>query len=422
MRQKFNALRQFFLHNTGLRQTVIKNTFWLFFGHASGRALRAIIIIYAARALGAEGFGTASYALSLAAVFTIVADMGFSMILTKEAAKNPHLLEQYFSTTLVLKLIFIGISCIAILIIGPVITRIPDALALLPLAILVLILDTIREFMLALAHAREKMEYEAALSIATNTATVIFSLLLLFASPTAQSLLIGYALGSGFGLVLALWAVRYYLKKLFTHFTTELVRPIMRQAFPLALSGLLSGTMLNVDTLMLGWWRTAAEVGLYSAAQKPIQIMYMFTAIIAASIFPAFSRFAEHDRAKLRATLRAIIIPTITINACVATISIIFGARIIKLLYGAAYADAIFTFQILAPTIIINTIIIIGINALFAINKQKTIALISTLAALSNAGLNAVLIPRWGIEGAALSTLVTQLLTNGYLWIKIREI
>ena len=50
-------IKSFLFENKTLRQTVVKNVFWLFSGQMIGRLLRAAVVVYAARILGAEGWG-----------------------------------------------------------------------------------------------------------------------------------------------------------------------------------------------------------------------------------------------------------------------------------------------------------------------------------------------------------------------------
>ncbi|MCL5004783.1 MAG: hypothetical protein M1170_02470, partial [Patescibacteria group bacterium] len=57
-------IKSFLFENKTTRQTIAKNTFWLFFGEISSRVLRAAIVIYAARVLGADGWGVFSYAIT----------------------------------------------------------------------------------------------------------------------------------------------------------------------------------------------------------------------------------------------------------------------------------------------------------------------------------------------------------------------
>ena len=412
----------FLFKNTGLRQTVLKNAFWLFSGQTGGRAIRAIIVIYAARVLGTAGFGVASYALSLTAFFLIIADMGITSLLTKHAAQNPDERERYFATLFILKCLCIGASFAMILIIGPFASNIPEAIVLLPLAGLVLVFDSLREFALAMVRAREKMEYEAALSIITNVATVTLSLLFLAINKTPQALLTGYAVGSGFGLALAVWALRGYLKKTLTHFDATLVRPLAAQALPLAMTALLGGTMLTVDMLMLGYLRTATEVGLYAAVQKLIQIAYSLAGIAGISLFATFSRLYAKDHPRFKELFNQAFRVMTYGSAAIAILGIIFATPVLTLIYGTAYSGGATAFRLLAATFFLLAPTEIGIHALLAAGRQKVFLYSAPIGALSNAALNALFIPYWGITGAALSTLITQIAVNAYLWKKIREL
>lgn len=423
--ENLSVLKQvhlFLFKNTGLRQTIFKNAFWLFSGQIGGRAIRAIIVIYAARILGTAGFGIASYALSLTAFFLIIADMGISSLLTKHAAQSPSERERYFATLFILKCLCVGASFVIILVIGPFVGNIPEAVALLPLAGLVLVFDSLREFALAMVRAREKMEYEAALSVITNIATVTLSILFLAIDTTPQSLLLGYATGSGLGLTLALWALRGYLKKTVTHFDTTLVRPLTAQALPLAMTTLLGGTMLTVDMLMLGYFRTATEVGLYSAVQRFVSIAYGLAGIAGVSLFSTFSRLYTTNYKKFKELLtQSFRIMTIG-SAAIALVGIVFARLILILMYGEAYADGTTVFRLLIATFFLLAPTEIGIHALLAAGKQKVFLYSAPIGAISNAVLNALFIPYWGITGAALSTLITQVTINFYLWKKIREL
>jgi O-antigen/teichoic acid export membrane protein len=266
------------------------------------------------------------------------------------------------------------------------------------------------------------MEWEAALIVTTNVATVAASLVLLILYPAPWALLAGYAAGSGIGLALALWALRNYLKKTFSHFDRTLIAPLSEQALPLALGALLGGTMLTVDTIMLGFWRTAGEIGLYSAAQKPIQLAYSLAGIVNIALFPALSRLYSADNGKFKKTLKKVLAWSAALGAALTLIGAAFPELIMSLIYGAEYAAAAQTFRILCFTLVINAPIVIGVSALIAANKQNAFLWSAPIGAISNAGLNALLIPQWGAEGAAASTLITQIIMNGYLWIKIRKL
>lgn len=418
----FKKIRGFLFENTSFRQTVLKNAIWLFSSQIAGHAIRAIVVIYAARVLGAAGFGAASYALSLAGIFMVITEMGMGNVLTKEMVRNPDKRDRYFATALSLRSLLSLVSFFLIISIGPLITRIPEAAALLPLAALTLIFDSMRNLAIAFIHAKEKMEWEAGLMLFTNIATVGAGVGILAIYVTPASMLYGYAFGSGAGFLAAFIALRKYIKKTAANFDRTIAVDLLKQSLPLAFMGLLGGTMLSVDTIMIGWWNGATDVGLYTAAQKPIQIAYGFALVAGSSLLPAFSRVAREDTARFTSVLREVMRPVILISGVTSLICVLFAKELLVFVYGSSYAPAAGTFMILALTIAINTPIIIGFNAIIATGKQKIYLWSAPIEAASNVALNALLIPRMGIEGAALSTLITQLFVNAYLWSKIRKL
>ena len=80
--------KAFLFRNTSARQTVAKNTIWLSVSNFGGRIIKAAVVIYAARVLGAAGWGIFSYAVTLAGFLTLFIDPGINSILMRETAKS----------------------------------------------------------------------------------------------------------------------------------------------------------------------------------------------------------------------------------------------------------------------------------------------------------------------------------------------
>ena len=99
-------LKSLLFENKGLRQTITKNVFWLSISQFGSRLIRAVIIIYAARALGTAEYGVFSYLLGLAGFFTIFGDIGINQIITREMAKKPERQSIYFSTAFWMKFFY----------------------------------------------------------------------------------------------------------------------------------------------------------------------------------------------------------------------------------------------------------------------------------------------------------------------------
>ncbi|KKU16443.1 MAG: Polysaccharide biosynthesis protein, partial [Parcubacteria group bacterium GW2011_GWC1_45_9] len=391
------GLKSFLFENKSIRQTVLKNTFWLTFGNIISRLIRAVLIIYAARVLGVAGYGVFSYALSLAGFFAIFADIGLTPLLTRESARNPEKRTAYLSTALGIKFIFMAISALLILFIAPLFAKLEGVQELFYIIVFLFAFDTLRDFFFGYTRSIEKMEIEAGVSIITNLAILVLGAGALFLAPSTKLLTMGYTAGSAVGLFAVIFVLRKYLREIFSSFRKELVKPILTEAWPFALAGLLGTIMLNTDMLMLGWLKGASDVGLYSAAQKIILLVYLVPGYLIVSLFPSLSRLANTDNERFRSIFEKAIKAMFLLAFPFAVGGILLAPRIISLVYGEAYSPAALAFTILLLTFFLVFPGTLISNAVFAYNKQKLFMWFIGLGAIANVIFNFLLIPPYGI-------------------------
>ncbi len=417
MKVNVEKLKSFLFKNSSLKQTVIKNTFWLTAGTAVSKIIRAVLIIYSARILGTEGYGVISYALSLAAFFGIFTDIGLSSLLTRESAKNPEKLSAYLSTTFFLKIVMLAITVAVMLFASPYFTTIAAARALVPIMALLLTFDTLRTFGFSITRAQSKMEWEAGLSFATDIFITVLGLLALVIAPHPQNLAYAYTVGTGLGFILVFFVLRHEFRGLFSNFDKTLLKPIITKAWPFAIMGLLGGFMINTDTIIIGIFRSANELGLYAAAQRPIQLLYLFPALFATSLFPIASKLVnEENHAAVKRVIEKSVTAILAIALPITVGGIIIGQPLVNLLFGAEYQGATLTFQLLLITLLLvfpGTVI--G-NFIFTYDKQKVFIISTGIGATMNVVLDLLLIPHYGIAGSAVATIISQIFVNGINW------
>ncbi len=402
--------------------TIIKNTLWLTSGQLIGRLLRAAIVIYAARVLGASSWGAFSYALGVAAFLTIFTDIGVNALLTRELARNTGLEKKYIGTALAIKLILIMLVAAGTAIALPYLTNIAEARLLMPILLVVFIADTLRDLGSAISRAIEKMEIEGGLAIFTNFAITTLGFLFLWIQPTSRALAYAYALGSLLGLLGMIAAVRHHIKDAWRHIDLSFVKPILRTAWPFGLLGIMGAAMLNTDIIVIGWLRSATEVGYYAAAQKLILLAYVIPGIFASSVFPATARFALQEQTRAKELVERTSALMLLLAAPLALGGLLLGHIVMPLLFGAAYLPGLTTFYLLLVTLfIVFPSTIIG-NALFAYNAERNLVSFVAIAIGTNIFLDLILIPPFGIEGAAIGTIITQLIANALLYRRLQHV
>jgi len=418
----FKPIGRFLFINTRMGQILAKNTFWLFLSEILSRIFRMVLIIFAIRILGKEGWGLFSYTLSLVAIFMTFADIGLSTLATREASQENVLKNEYLSTVFYFKLFLLIATFFTIIIFAPFFIKLSGAQQLVPVIALLLFFDSLREFLFALNRATQKIEREGLVKIGTNALIVGFGFYFLITSPSPLHFAWAYLLGSMLGTFWLMILIRKVFKKLWLHFSKEKIKVVWQSAWPVLVVGLFGDIMLNIDTVMLGWWHTFGEIGLYTAAQRLILLAYMIPGIFALTLFPLFAQLVSTNKKKFTLLLEKSMIWLFLFGLPVVAGGMIFRQEIILLVFGQGYAEASTVFALLLLTILVIFPNIVLVQGIYAYNLQKKFITPTVVGLLLNIIFNIVLIPRVGIEAVAVTTFISQSIIVSWNWIKFNKI
>ena len=388
------------------------------------RTLRAFILIYSARVLGADSFGIFSLGISLAAVFTILSDMGINAVLVKEGVKSDDTRHRHFASAFLVKFPLLAIfSVISAIIAFIYANRIPEVIPTLPFIIAVFAFDSLRDLIGSLARSLDRMDLDAKGQVVTNIAIVAFALAALKLSPSALSLIAGYSAGTFLGLTLMIVALRKEFVGILSGYSWSLMKEMIRSAWPFGLVSLMGVVAINTDALIIGLVRDAASVGLYSAVIRPTQFLYIIPAALASAVFPSLAKISGNkNKDEFRGIFKAAINSGYLFAFPLAIGGFITADKMMNLLYGPEYAPAIASFAVLSLTFLFVFPSLFITNALFARNlKGKTFVIYSLIGIFGNALLDVALIRVWGITGSAIATLIIQGILFLYGAQKLRE-
>jgi len=404
-----DKLKAIFFNSQGQRKTMLKNFLWLATGQVGGRIIRSAITIYAARALGTAGYGVFSYAMGLTAFFIFFKNIGVDSILTREVARRPAERDRLFATSFWIEVGLLIVTAFLLLFVAPLLSHIPEALLLIPALAVMIIADDMKDLLIAFFRGIEKMEWEAIVVVATNIVLVLFGFGALLISATPLYLALAYAASSVFGVLFAggIIFIRH-IRGFFRSFDKDLIAPILRSAWPMAVSGLASLFLFNIDIIMLGYWRTVDDVGVYAAVQKIVGILAVIPALIATSTFPVFSRLAhQKDSAHMREAMESVLRILFLFAVPLVLGGIVLSAPLLEFIFGAAYVSGASAMAVLLVSILAIFPLAIFTNFIFAYDEQRKTIIYPIVASLVNIGLNYVLIPKFGMIGASVATLTS---------------
>lgn len=389
---------------TPQKTTILKNTAWLTTAEMGSRVLRGILAIIAARFLGAEGLGVFSYALALGGFITFFDDVGISTYVTRSFARNDVNITNIFGTALTFKGI-IGITAfILFIIIGPLVSTIPQATTLIPLVALLIFFDHMRSFFFTVTRAQERMHIDASIQIATNVIIAGLGIGALLIQSTPTSLALGYLIGSFAGTIAALIVIRKYITNPFRTFSYPVFIDILKAAWPFTILTVSNVLIFNTDSLFLGYYGTPTDVGLYGAASRLIMMFYVISSLFAVATFPNLVQKIK-DGVSLREPLKR----SLTLLGLVAIPLIVTmtvgGPYVITFIYGASFIAAAPILAILSlsyfPVFALNMFN----NVILAKDIQHKFVIANIFGVIVNIGLDYILIPYYAGVGAAIASV-----------------
>ena len=173
--------------------------------------------------------------------------------------------------------------------------------------------------------------------------------------------------------------------------------------------GSIGGVILSyMDTIMIGAFHTTADVGLYQAAQPITLLISYFSAALGIVLMPMTSEiWARKENELLSRAVHLILKFSMMIIVPIVFVLMTFPDVVLRSVFGPEYVLATITLQILTAAVVLSTLFSILQSVAAGIGKPVlTTITILAMACLNLIG-NFLLIPPYGIVGAAVTTFIS---------------
>lgn len=392
-------------------------------------AISTAVTLLLARALGPQGYGVYSFAVSLVTMASILSFVGLPEFLTRELAtliSRGSLSRARQSldvgTRIVITSSALTAGFLALLValgvhIGPL-----DSEILLISALAIPLLALIATYKGALRGAGRVLLAQVPGDLVRPSAFLVLVLftLVLADRPSASDAMGLYVVSATAGLVVSTVFIKARSGLTLAPRYPERIRwrSLLVRSAPFAL---LSGAQVfnrHIDVLMVGVLTTATDVGLYRTAVQVSDVVNLPLVAIAAVIAPrlaaAFARDHLQDFRDILTRAHRLGVVGVSLGTVIA---ILAAEEILGLLFGMPYQSAAIPLVILAIGRVFYSIVAFSGLALAMIGYAG-IATVATLATASlNIGLNIVLISEFGIAGAALATAASAaIVASAAMW------
>ena len=392
-------------------QNVKKNTVYSIIKSCAAVIFPLITFPYISRVLQANNVGKVNFSNSIISYFSLIASLGVTTYAIRECAKaksDKEKLGQVASEIISINICTTVISYILLLIL------MIFAKPLQGYKYLIIIQSTNILFTtLGADWLNTAMEDFRYITIRTVAFQVI-AIVLMFSMVRKPSDYMIYAvimvIATSGGNIANIFYRKRYCKTQFTfNMNVKKHMPPILKLFAMLLS---QQIFCNSDTTMLGLMHGDYEVGLYGTAVKVYNVVNSLMASITWVVMPKLScAFGEEDYNSVNNTLEYALNFIITLGVpCVIAMNLL-ASDIILIVGGNGYLEATMALRILAVTLAISLIWGFFMNIILLPSGKDGVCLRACIAgAVFNVIVNAILIPRFSIEGAAIATACSQLI------------
>lgn len=387
---------------------IISNSGWLFFEKGTRIGISFIVSLWFARYLGPFAYGIWNYCTAIYALFLPIAGLGLEAIVIRQLVKFPGQKNEILGTSFFLKL-FAGIIVFALALLFIFFSN-REHLHF----ILVVITSASAPFL-----STEVIDYYFQSKVESK-----YSVFAKFLSFLISSALRVFMIVNEYSLVQFAWInfIEVLLSGIFLilvyllnreapgkwKFNFSIAKKLFADSAPLMLSGVVIMIYMRIDQIMLGNMISNDAVGNYSAAIKLIESWYIIPTTISSTLFPYFISIREKNYFLYKQSISRFLKYMTAVSVFVAFIVTLFSEKIIVLLFGPQYLSAS---TVLSVTVWAAVFVFIGVvsqNWFVAENMQRHQLLRVSFGAIINVVLNIILIPVYGITGAAFATLIAQ--------------
>jgi O-antigen/teichoic acid export membrane protein len=201
----------------------------------------------------------------------------------------------------------------------------------------------------------------------------------------------------------------------------ELLKNLFSYSWPIIFLGLISSFFSYTDSFMIGYLKTVSDVGIYNAAVPIASLLAFMPALFLTFFLPVITReYSKKNLSLIKNISKQVNKWIFMFNLPMLAIVFIFPKEVISLFFGQDYIPAANALRLLSAGTFFYSLSIISDNLLSMVGKSRISLFNISVSSLVNIILNILLIPRFGIEGAAFSTLITYIVWTGlsFFWAK----
>lgn len=404
-----------------IKSRFAQNVTWVFIGNALHAVFQFLLNVLAARILSEHSFGLINYSISLVALFTAVSTLGFSGVISKKFAecenKGGEYLWSAFFSRVVISIPFILVIMVIGIIHSPGDKNFHRILFCQALSLVFSAGDIFVYWF--------RYKYKASTVAITRLVAFGFMAiwrvvaLLLFKSSVIYTFCTVFETAVLSGVLIFIYVKQKYPKLRFNYIS---LKGMFLESYPFIFSAILATIYGQTDRLMLESMVSTEAVAYYSVSLTLASAISILPTALIEGFRPEI--FVQKEINEVLYKKRLSQLYGIVFWVCVLYCLFItfFAKEIILVLYGKKYLPAVSSLSLIVWYTSFSYFGAINNIYMISEKKSKWVQITTLVGALVNIVLNMLLIPQMGICGAALASLLTQVITNFILLYVIKPL
>ncbi len=401
------------------RSKIISSIATLFSGSVVAQGMTTIALLFTARQLKVDGYGQYAACITITSMLSIIFSLGLDVWLLREGGRNPSQISKIAGSIITIKAIIGAIWILVLWFLVPLINQQTFPASILHLSIILLWSDTLLATCLSSFKAVLHNNTPAILEAVADAVWLGLTLVLIsLGKQQPEAYLSVRVLISLLSLCVA---IVFLFRKFGLQIDTSIARRALSECFPFASSEFLAMVTMRVDVVIVSIYLGSIATGLYSPAVGLVNIAFVAPQAVYLVMMPVLSNlFSSHPQQASKTALRTI---GLSLSLGMGLTLVFFvGSPLVVWVLGDSFIGSVPILKILSWVLLFKCGSYAMATILIATNQQIKRTNIQIISAVSNIGLNLLVVNRFGILGVASVYVFTEIiLFGGYSFFALRR-
>ncbi len=401
------------------KRGVIRNIGYLSISKFLVYLLSIVTITLIPRYLGVENYGYLNFVLSFIGIFAIFGDLGINTLIFRDVSKNTSLKEEYFNNLFLPKMLLLFLVSLVMIVVSFFIDKPLVVKQMIFFGLFFMLFSYGSHIIFFNLSSLQKFKYQAYQELLSKLLYTVFALIVIYFNQGLLGIFLSQVIAFFIVFLYLFFIVKKYIKLKLKLNISFFINKI-KYSWPFALSNLFTVIFFNFDKLFISFFINDFQLGLYSSSVTLISFLIAIISLLGMVFFNLFSKYSFQKQ--VSSILNKFLKISMIISFPIFLGGILLSKEIIQLVFGSQYILASPSFSILLLFFFLISFSIVFTNFLMAHNKEKLVLKIRGISTGINILLNFLFIPLFGIIGASIATVISEIINLIYLSLETKKI